>query len=48
MLSVYALKNYTIDYEKAYMTILSLDDTVIGGHISTYQSDSEIYTFFGE
>ena len=47
-LSVYALKNYTIDYEKAYMTILSLDDTVIGGHISTYQSDSEIYTFFGE
>lgn len=47
-LSVYSLKNYTIDYEKAYLTILSVDDTVIGGHISTCLHDSEMYTFYGE
>ena len=47
-LSVFSLKNYTIDYKKAYMTILSIDDTVIGGHISTFENKSEIYTFYGE
>lgn len=47
-LCVYKLKNYTIDYEKAFLTILSKNNTVIGGHLSTYQYDSEIYTFFGE
>lgn len=47
-LSVYALKNYTIDYKKAYLTIITLDDTVIGGHISTFEKDGEMYTFYGE
>ena len=47
-LSVFSLKNYTIDYKKAYMTILSIDDTVIGGHISTFENESEMYTFYGE
>lgn len=47
-MSVFLLKNYTIDYKKAYMTILSMDDTVIGGHISTFENESEMYTFYGE
>lgn len=47
-LCIYELKDYEIDYEKAYVSILIHKDTVIGGHISTYIDDGEIYTFFGE
>ncbi len=47
-LCVYELKNSMIDYKKMYMTILIRKGVVIGGHISDFESGSEVYTFFGD
>ncbi len=47
-LHIYKLKDYKIDYEDTYITIIVYKDAVIGGHISTAEMDSPMYTFFGE
>lgn len=47
-LYVYRLKDYKIDYEDTYITIIVYKDRVIGGHISTAVANSPMYTFFGE
>lgn len=47
-LYVYKLKNYTIDYSDAYLSVAVYRDAVIAGHISTGIMDSVMYTFCGE
>ncbi len=47
-LHIYKLKDYKIDYEDTYITIIVYKGAVIGGHISTAVSNSPMYTFFGE
>lgn len=47
-LYIYKLKDYKIDYEDTYITIIVYKGTVVGGHISTAEMDSPMYTFFGE
>lgn len=47
-LFVYEIKNFTVDYEKTYLTLLVYRDCVIGGHISTLIKGDVLYNFFGE
>ncbi len=47
-LFVYEIKNFTVDYEKTYLTLLVYKDTVIGGHISSITQSEELFTFCGE
>lgn len=45
-LYIYTLKEFK-DLDKAYVSLMVLDDRVIGGHISTLSNDGYIYTFSG-
>ncbi|MBQ8860504.1 MAG: DUF4830 domain-containing protein [Ruminococcus sp.] len=47
-LYIYKLKDYEVDNAQAYMSVLVLEDRVIGGHISTMIEGCESHTFFGE
>ncbi len=46
-LYIYTLKEFK-DEKKAYVSILVLDERVIGGHISTLSGDGNLYSFTGE
>ena len=44
----YKIAEHKINGSDAYISVMVIDERVVGGHISTFIKDSPMYTFYGE